>query len=42
VKNLILTHFSQRYPDVSGLRNEATAVFDNVVMAQDGDRLPLT
>jgi ribonuclease Z len=42
VKKLILTHFSQRYPDVSSLRDEATAVFDNVVMAQDGDRLPLT
>ena len=41
VHKVILTHFSQRYQDVSGLRDEATAVFGEVVMASDGDRLTL-
>ncbi|MFB3106129.1 MAG: ribonuclease Z [Pseudomonadales bacterium] len=40
-KKVILTHFSQRYRDVSSLRDEATNIFNNVVMAQDGDRVLL-
>lgn len=34
-KRLILTHFSQRYKDVSHVRKEAQEVFDEVVCAQD-------
>jgi ribonuclease BN (tRNA processing enzyme) len=31
----VLTHFSQRYDDVSPLVEEAAAVFPNVVAAHD-------
>jgi ribonuclease Z len=34
-KRLVLTHFSQRYEDVSPLVSEAAAVFPNVIAAQD-------
>lgn len=35
VKQVILTHFSQRYPDKNVLLEEAKAQFDNVVCAED-------
>lgn len=35
VKELILTHFSQRYNDVSSLKKEASEVFKNVKIAED-------
>jgi ribonuclease Z len=35
VKKLVLTHFSQRYKDVSELSKEAKSVFSNTVMAKD-------
>lgn len=39
---LVLTHFSQRYPDTSALAREAAAVFDgDVVAATDLDRIPV-
>ncbi len=34
-KKLVLTHFSQRYKDVSELKKEAQSVFKNTVMAKD-------
>lgn len=33
---LLLTHFSQRYPDNQAFADEASAVFSNVVAAEDG------
>ena len=35
VRRLVITHFSQRYPDVRVLLDEASAVFDDVVAAED-------
>jgi ribonuclease Z len=38
----VLTHFSQRYgDDVSLFRDEAAAVFDDVVTAEDLERIPM-
>jgi len=34
-RRLVITHFSQRYPDVRVLLDEALAVFDDVVAAED-------
>ena len=36
VRRLVLTHFSQRYPDNQVFLDEASAVFDDVVVAEDG------
>ncbi|TQM14861.1 ribonuclease Z [Pseudonocardia kunmingensis] len=42
VRQLVLTHFSQRYPDPSRFAAEAAAVFDGeIVVAQDLSRVPL-
>jgi ribonuclease Z len=38
---LVLTHFSQRYPDVTALLDEALAIFPTVVAASDLQRVPL-
>lgn len=35
VKELILTHFSQRYKDVDILRKEASSIFKNTIIAKD-------
>jgi ribonuclease Z len=35
VKKLAITHFSQRYKDVSELKKEAVSVFKNTVLAKD-------
>ena len=35
VKNLILTHFSQRYKDISVLESDAKNVFENIICAYD-------
>jgi ribonuclease Z len=40
-RRLVITHFSQRYPDVSVLLDEARAVFDDVVAAEDLARVPV-
>ncbi|MFK7927360.1 MAG: ribonuclease Z [Myxococcota bacterium] len=39
VRRLVLTHFSQRYPDNQVFQDEAAAVFDDVVAAVDGLRI---
>ncbi|SFS79800.1 ribonuclease Z [Saccharopolyspora flava] len=42
VRCLVLTHFSQRYPDPRRFHEEAAAVFDGrIVMASDLDRVPV-
>jgi len=42
VRTLVLTHFSQRYPDPAVFRAEAAAVFDGeIVVAEDLMRVPL-
>jgi ribonuclease Z len=41
VRLLVLTHFSQRYPDISVLREEAAALFPNVVAARDLTTIPV-
>ena len=41
VQLLVLTHFSQRYPDVRVLLDEAAAVFPEVVTAEDLLRIPV-
>ncbi|GAB5894440.1 ribonuclease Z [Mycolicibacterium mageritense] len=42
VRRLVLTHFSQRYPDTSRYRDEAAAVFDgDLVIAEDLTRIPV-
>lgn len=42
VRRLVLTHFSQRYPDLSRHRDEAAAVFGgDVVVAEDLMRIPV-
>ena len=38
---LVLTHFSQRYPSTEPFVAEARAIFENVVAAKDGKRVPL-
>lgn len=38
---LVLTHFSQRYPDASVLLEEAAAVFPNAVLARDLETIPV-
>ncbi|HEY5110081.1 MAG TPA: ribonuclease Z [Acidimicrobiales bacterium] len=40
-RRLVITHFSQRYPDVRVLLDEARAVFDDVVAAVDLLRVPV-
>ncbi len=40
-RRLVITHFSQRYPDVRILLDEASAVFDDVVAAEDLLRVPV-
>jgi ribonuclease Z len=40
-RRLVLTHFSQRYPDTEAFAAEARAVFDDVVAARDLLRVPL-
>jgi ribonuclease Z len=35
VKQLILTHFSQRYKNMSEMEDDAKATFDNVKLAHD-------
>lgn len=42
VRRLVLTHFSQRYPDAARFGEEAAAVFDgDITVAADLDRVPL-
>ena len=42
VRRLVLTHFSQRYPDPRRFAEEAAAVFDgDLVVAADLDRVPV-
>ncbi|MDV3126950.1 ribonuclease Z [Mycobacterium sp. 21AC1] len=42
VRRLVLTHFSQRYPNTGRHRDEAAAVFDgDIVMAEDLARIPV-
>ena len=40
-RRLVITHFSQRYPDVRVLFDEASSVFDDVVVAEDLLRVPV-
>ena len=40
-RRLVLTHFSQRYPDVRILEEEAAAIFPDVVAAADLMRVPV-
>lgn len=40
-RRLVITHFSQRYPDAGVLAEEAGAVFDDVVCAEDLLRVPV-
>jgi ribonuclease Z len=40
-RRLVITHFSQRYPDVRVLLDEAAAVFPDVVAAEDLARVPV-
>jgi len=40
-RRLVITHFSQRYPDVRILLDEAAAVFPDVVAAEDLVRVPV-
>jgi ribonuclease Z len=41
VQRLVLTHFSQRYPDSRAFLDEAGAIFPDVVVAEDGLRVPV-
>ena len=42
VRRLVLTHFSRRYEEVEGFRDEAAAVFDgDIVLAEDLLRVPV-
>lgn len=41
VRRLVLTHFSQRYPRNDVFGEEASAVFSDVVVAEDGVRVPV-
>jgi ribonuclease Z len=40
-RRLVLTHFSQRYPDSAEFIAEAGAIFPDVVVASDLDRVPV-
>ncbi len=40
-KKLVLTHFSQRYPSTEPFLAEARPIFENVVAAKDGKRVPI-
>ena len=40
-RRLVLTHFSQRYPDDAEFVAEAGAIFPDVVVARDLDRVPV-
>ena len=40
-RRLVLTHFSQRYPDSRAFAEEASAVHDDVVAAEDFLRVPM-
>jgi ribonuclease Z len=40
-RRLVLTHFSQRYADSRAFLEEASAVFPDVVLAEDGLRVPV-
>ena len=40
-RQLVLTHFSQRYPDEVGFLDEAGEIFPDVVVAHDLDRVPV-
>ena len=40
-RRLVLTHFSQRYPDDAGFAAEAALVFGDVVVVRDLDRVPV-
>ena len=41
VKRLVLTHYSQRYESVDLFREEAQAFHEDVVVAKDGDHIPM-
>jgi ribonuclease Z len=40
-RQLVLTHFSQRYTDITLLLDEAREVFPRVIAARDLERVPL-
>jgi ribonuclease Z len=40
-RRLVLTHFSQRYPDRTAFLTEATPVHADTVAASDGDCFPV-
>jgi ribonuclease Z len=40
-RHLVLSHFSQRYPDTEVFRAEAATVFPEVIAAQDFDRIKI-
>jgi ribonuclease Z len=40
-RRLVLTHFSQRYPDIAAFVAEAAPIFPEVVAVADGDTIPL-
>jgi ribonuclease Z len=40
-RQLVLTHFSQRYPDVAAFAAEAGEIFPDVVVVNDLDRVPV-
>ena len=40
-RKLVLTHFSQRYPDTRELVEEAATIFPDVVAAEDLLRIPV-
>jgi len=40
-RRLVLTHFSRRYADAAEFGREARAEFDDVVVAEDHDRIPV-
>ncbi len=41
VRRLVLTHFSRRYNDVQAFADEAREEFDDVIVANDLDRIPV-
>jgi ribonuclease Z len=40
-RRLVLSHFSQRYPDAAAYADEAGEIFPDVVVARDLDRVPV-
>ena len=40
-RQLVLTHFSQRYPDDAAFAAEAGEIFPDVVVVKDLDRVPV-